>query len=140
MNWIKKEAMKLVNKYSTNDPFELASLLNIQVIPYNLHEEILGFYLYDRKNRYIFINSNLDDFYKRYTCTHELGHAEIHTKISTPFMRKSTLFSVDKIEVEANRYAVEILMPDSTFDFAQTLQMNACKHGIPFEVAHLKTN
>jgi Zn-dependent peptidase ImmA (M78 family) len=43
---------------------------------------------------------------------HELGHAFLHQKANTPFLRKNTFFSDEKIEMEANTFAVELLVQD----------------------------
>jgi Zn-dependent peptidase ImmA (M78 family) len=47
-----------------------------------------------------------------YVCAHELGHAILHAKINTPYLSAYTLFSVAKIERQANTFAVELLLPD----------------------------
>lgn len=60
----------------------------------------------------IHINCNLDEHLKEFTCAHELGHAILHPDASTPFLRSQTLFSVDKLEIEANTFAAELLIPD----------------------------
>ncbi|MBO1515678.1 ImmA/IrrE family metallo-endopeptidase [Metabacillus bambusae] len=142
MGWVKDKATNLMKKHKTNDPFELASLMNIHVVPWDLHEEILGYYKYDKKNRYIVINSNLNDYKQRFTCTHELGHAVLHPKANTPFMRKNTLFSIDKIEVEANTFAVELLLPDDhLYEYRDTnlsIYQISEMHGVPKELSHLK--
>ncbi|GGB41364.1 ImmA/IrrE family metallo-endopeptidase [Lentibacillus populi] len=140
--WIKNIVDNLVKKYGTNDPFEIASAKNIYVLEHNLHEEIYGFYKYIRRNKFIYINSNLYQEEKRFTCAHELGHSEIHPRVSTPFLKRNTLFSVDKIEVEANRFAVELLMPDDTLyklsDTKMTINDAASLYGVPDEVLDLK--
>jgi Zn-dependent peptidase ImmA (M78 family) len=142
LTWVKNVVIDLVKKHSTNDPLELASLLKIHVIPWNLHEEINGFYKYDRRNKYIFYNSNLSEDRRYFVCSHELGHAVLHPKVNTPFLRAKTLFSVDKIEVEANTFAVELLLPDSLFNnYLQmhfSLEQIAKMCDIPKDVANLK--
>ncbi|QKY71636.1 ImmA/IrrE family metallo-endopeptidase [Lentibacillus sp. CBA3610] len=129
-------------KYKTNNPFEICSLANIQVVPWDLHEEINGFYKYDRRNKYIFINLNLSDDMQRFVCSHELGHVILHPRSNTPFLRKKTLFSVDKLEVEANTFAVELLMNDEkVYKFKDTnlsIREIAKIYGIPENVAYLK--
>jgi Zn-dependent peptidase ImmA (M78 family) len=97
-----------------------AKCKNIHVIPFNLHEEIKGFYKYDKHNKYIFINNNLDDSAQKFVCAHEFGHSQIHSRVNTPFLRKNTLFSTDCVEVEANRFAFELLIPDDSFEYETT--------------------
>src|SRR5690625_1984809 len=136
--WIKEIVGELVKKHGTNDPFEIAAAKNIYVFEQNLHEEVYGFYKYIRRNKFIYINSNLHPKDKCFTCAHELGHSEIHPRLSTPFLKRKTLFSVDKIEVEANRFAVELLMPDNDLyklnDTNLTINEAANIYGVPKEV------
>lgn len=140
--WIKNIVNDLIAKHGTNNPFEIAEAKKIFVFERNLHEEILGFYKYIRRNKFIYINSNLSIEDKTFTCSHELGHSEIHAEINTPFLKRGTFFSIDKIEVEANRFAVELLMPDINLIEHQndnlTIQEAASMYGVPYEVAHLK--
>ncbi|MEH7342712.1 ImmA/IrrE family metallo-endopeptidase [Bacillus sp. JJ1532] len=142
MTWIKHIVNKITKQYQTNDPFELAALRNIHVIPWNLHPEIKGFYKYDKKNKYIVINNNLEESEQRFVCAHELGHSQLHPRVNTPFLRKSTLLSNDRIEREANRFAVELLMPDKTFYEYKNTSLSISEisemYGVPREVCHLK--
>lgn len=132
--WIKKTVHNLVSKFKTNDPFELANYKNIHVILFNLHEEIQGFYKYDRRNKYIIINSNLDEPAKKFVCAHELGHSQLHSRINTPFLRKNTLFSTDRIETEANRFAVSLLLYDKDLQCYETKCSCLRENGIPLEM------
>ncbi|MEK5068058.1 ImmA/IrrE family metallo-endopeptidase [Sporosarcina sp. FSL K6-1508] len=140
--WIKEIVEDLVRKYSTNNPFEIAAAKNIHVIERDMHEEICGFYKYMRRNKLIFLNSNLNERDKFFTCAHELGHSELHPRLSTPFLKRKTFFSINKIEAEANRFAVELLMPDETvYKYKNSFlafDEIASIHGVPNEVAHLK--
>lgn len=140
--WIKETVENLVKKHGTNNPFEIAAAKKIHVIEWDLHEEILGLYKYIRRNKFIFLNSNLGDSDKLFTAAHELGHSELHPKLSTPFLNRKTLFSVDKIETEANKFAVELLLPDgAVYEYKDTtlsIKEVAGMYGVPEEVAHLK--
>ncbi|WP_313803578.1 ImmA/IrrE family metallo-endopeptidase [Cytobacillus sp.] len=142
MGWIKTIVNEIKKKHKTSDPFELASLKKIHIIPWDLHEEILGFYKYDKRNKYIFINNNLDNEMQKYICAHELGHAILHPRVNTPFLRKNTLFSLDKIEVEADIFAVEILIPDEFLyenkNNTTTIYDASATYGVPSEIIHLK--
>lgn len=140
--WIKKIVEDLVKKYDTNDPFEIAAAKNIYVFEQDLHKEIFGFYKYIRRNKFIYINSNLSNEDKVFTCSHELGHSELHPRINTPFLKRKTLYSVDQIETEANRFAVELLLLDkSVYEYKEsdfTINEIAGIYGVPNEVVHLK--
>ena len=41
-----------------------------------------------------------------------LGTVVLHKGVSTPFLKAHTLFSIEKIERQANTFAVELLLPD----------------------------
>lgn len=138
MAWIKREVDKLVKKYKTNCPYQLAEQLGIHVVFWDFHEEIHGVYYYTKRNKFIYINNNLNSNDQRFTCSHELGHAIFHPKLSTPFMRTNTLFSVDKIEREANRFAAELLIPDDVFLEYNNIYDIASLHQVPVELVRLK--
>jgi len=140
MGWIKRITDNLTAEHRTRDPFELASYFNINVTLLNLHDEIKGFYKYDRRNKFIYLNNNLSNDMQRVVCAHELGHAVLHPRANTPFMKKNTLLSVARIEVEANTFAAELLIPDETFiGFNRvTVYEIASLHNVPTEIAMLK--
>jgi Zn-dependent peptidase ImmA (M78 family) len=134
LNWVKDIVMDLLIKHKTNDPFELAFILKISVIPWNLHNEINGFYKYDKRNKYIFINNNLCLEMQRFVCAHELGHAVLHPRSNTPFMRQNTLFSIDKIEVEANSFATNLLLSKEKYEDYENKFDILRENGIPYEM------
>lgn len=110
---IRNTISDLKKKYGTSCPFELADALNIAVFFEELGT-INGYYNKPLRMKQIHINCNLDERLKEFTCAHELGHAILHPNASTPFLRSQTLFSVDKLEIEANTFATELLIPDET--------------------------
>lgn len=136
--WIKNIVQDLINKHQTNDPFVIARQSNIFVIEHDLHEDIYGFYRYVRRNKFIFINSNIATHKKYHVCGHELGHSTLHPDLNTPFMKKNTLLSVDKIELEANRFAAELLIPDESFIEYNNFYDIASLHNVPVELVRLK--
>ncbi len=139
---IKEIVKSLVDKYKSNDPFEIAKTRNILLFHWPLGN-ILGYYTMRRRVQMIYINTTIeDDYLKRFVCAHELGHALLHPKVNTSFLRINTFFSIDKIEREANQFAVELLMPDELLyenhDTVMTVQEAAASYGVPYELAHLK--
>lgn len=136
--WLREIVANLIKKHNTTDPFEIAALKNIHILEWNLHEEINGYYKYDRRNKFIVINSNLSSGEKKFTCSHELGHAILHPRTNTPFMRRNTLLSVDKLEREANRFAAELLIPDESFKEMNNIYEIASLHQVPVELVVLK--
>jgi Zn-dependent peptidase ImmA (M78 family) len=135
MKTVKRVVKDLTEKYRETDPYKISSLLNIHVLPWDPHREINGFYKYDKRNKYIFINNNLREELQRFVCAHELGHAVLHPRANTPFLRNSTFFSVDKIEVEANCFAVHLLLSNEDLQDYETKKHVLLENGIPIEMA-----
>lgn len=137
----KKEALKQVEKYNTNNPFKIAERKGIVVIREPLGRA-LGYYNSYKRIQFIHINEKLNEEVARFVCAHELGHSLLHPDANTSFMKKNTLFSTDKIEVEANTFAVELLLLDEVIqehkESNMTLNQIAGMYCIPPEVSHLK--
>ncbi len=70
----------------------------------------LGYYNKHFRVPMIHINQDADRKSQIFICSHELGHAVQHPDTNTSFLKKHTLFSTDKIEIEANTFAVELLL------------------------------
>lgn len=107
---IRKKVTKLKKKYGTNNPFELASYLGISIFFEELGS-INGYYNKQLRMKQIHINQELPDHIQKFTCAHELGHALLHPDSNTPFLRNHTGFSIDRMEIEADKFAVELLIP-----------------------------
>ena len=60
----------------------------------------------------IYINEDLDERDARFVCAHELGHFFLHQNINRIFMDKHTHFVMSRYEVEADRFAAELLFDD----------------------------
>ncbi len=108
---IKDLVLHLTKKYHTANPYELADALNITVFCEELGS-LNGYYTKPYRMKQIHINSSLNEHDAAYTCAHELGHAVLHPNVSTPFLRSKTLLSVDKLEIEANTFAINLLVSD----------------------------
>ena len=98
-------------KYDTSDPFEIARQLNIQlqIGPMNTYS---GCYMFLKNHRCIFLNENLDPHEKALVMAHELGHAILHRRENCYFIRSKTYLLTSKIENEANKFAMELLISD----------------------------
>ena len=110
---LKDTIFNLTKKYNTSDLFELADALKISVFFEELGT-INGYYNKPLRMKQIHINQNLSERDAKFTCAHELGHAVLHPNTSTPFLRSKTFLSVDKLEIEANTFAVNLLIPDDS--------------------------
>ena len=108
---IKKIVSYCKRKAGTSDPFAIADQLGILYQVCDLQFE--GCYMFLKNHRYIFINENLPEYEQRLVMAHELGHAILHRKENCYFIRNKTLLLNSKKEIEANRFAMELLLPDS---------------------------
>ncbi|HIW33390.1 MAG TPA: ImmA/IrrE family metallo-endopeptidase [Candidatus Paenibacillus intestinavium] len=99
---------------------------------------MLGFFQIYLRIPFIHVHQDLCETMIRYVIAHELGHRILHPKENVPFLSKHTLRSVDKIEREANQFAVELLIPDNLLLEGKTIYEAAAICGVPQEVAHLK--
>lgn len=69
--------------------------------------------LYVSKNhKCVFLNEDLSDSDMQLVMAHELAHSILHRKTNCYFIRNKTLMLTSKIELEANQFAAELLIPD----------------------------
>lgn len=108
---IKRLVDSLVRKYNTRNPFEIISHLNVIVVFYPLNG-VKGFYQYFQRNNIIYIDESLSEQERRFVCAHELGHMFIHKKANAIFMDSRTQLNTTKYEIEADRFAIDLLISD----------------------------
>lgn len=137
----KDKAVKMIKKYGTNDPFKIAVEKGITLL-YEPLGKTLGYYNCYKRIQFIHINNSLNERMQKFVCAHELGHALLHRDSNTSFLKANTFYSIDRIEVEANTFAVELLLTDETIykykDSNLSINEVASIYGVPEEVAHLK--
>lgn len=104
-----------VTKYGTRNPFQIAERMNIIVLKEDLGT-INGYYNKAYRQKFIHINEHLPDYKSIFTCAHELGHAILHPNSCTPFLIENTFLSVDKLEVEANSFALNLLISNQDLE------------------------
>ena len=111
---LKKDIRKLVSyyvrKYDTSNPFEIADALGIIVQIGRLGFE--GCYMFLKNHRCIFLNEYLSEHDRTLVMAHELGHAIMHRKENCYFIRNQTLLLNSKKEIEANTFAMNLLLTD----------------------------
>lgn len=108
---VKEIVNKTVEKYHSRCPYELSKLLDITIVRCELGE-IRGYYCKIYRIKQIFLNCNLTRDKERFVLAHEIGHSILHPSANTPFLKENSFLSVDKLEIEANRFAIELLLSD----------------------------
>lgn len=136
---VKKLVKRLVKKYETNDPFALCGFLGITVKFSDL-VNVRGMYQHELRKKIVHINSSLEPHVQRQVCAHELGHALLHKKINTVFWDTHTFLCTDKLEMEANMFAAELLIGDSELFQCEGYSMDqvACTFGVQERLVEYK--
>lgn len=130
MEFIKRKVEHLISKHETTCPFKLSNLLGIQVIHETLGKT-LGYYSKQFRIKIIHINELASDRQQEYICAHELGHAIFHPDSNTPFLKKHTFFSTDRMEQEAHAFAIELLFYYQDYIMAREAIE---EYGVPIKV------
>lgn len=135
----RKIAINIATRYNTNDPFYIARKRNIKILHQPL-KTTLGFYMRYRRIQNIILNDDLSEEMQRFVCAHELGHSILHADLNVPKLTRYTLFSADKFELQANTFAVELLLPDELLreDPDCSVYQLAASFGVPQEFVDLK--
>lgn len=108
---IKKKADYLARKYRTRNPFEILQGLNAILVFVPL-SGTRAFYQYFQRNNIIYINENLSQHEQIFECAHEMGHMFLHRKSNAIFMDTRTCFNTNKFEIEADTFAMDLLISD----------------------------
>ena len=105
---------KLIKRFGTRDPFEIANMLGYSVKFINTKKQ-KGFCKILLNNFFIFINENMSPQMQRMTCAHELGHLLLHRDVLKRelFLAEMEIFDItDQKELEANEFAASLLIDD----------------------------
>ncbi|MDO7787902.1 ImmA/IrrE family metallo-endopeptidase [Desulforamulus aquiferis] len=100
---------KLVKKYKTNCPFELAEHLNIIVKFEDLGKITKGFFHRRLRRNYIVLHCDETYLRQRFTCAHELGHYIFDRGTSYFMIQRNTLSLPGKLERRADHFAIKLL-------------------------------
>jgi len=141
-NYIAKRVNKLIKQYGTRDPWKLAKELKIIVSVEPIETEIKGVFTSPLRVKQIILNSNLDRLSTIIVLAHEIGHAVLHANCGIGFIREYTLFPTGRYEIEANKFAAELLLDD--LDLGLFLEHgsieSARRLGVPEELVLYKFN
>ena len=126
--------LKLIKKFKTNDPFEIAAHLNIFVRYEDLGSGTRGMYFKKLRRRYIVIHNGLNTEWQRFICAHELGHDRLHPGISRFWLDEQSLYNAGKYERQANKFAVKLLTAGDTLKTDETIRDLLFRNQIPVEI------
>ena len=139
---IRKKVQQLIRRHGTNNPERLARTMGINVIYIDLGGSVYGTYLKYKRVKTILIDAErTPEHLRRFVLAHELGHAVCTPDANTSWISAYTLaLNTDRIEREANTFAVELLLPD---DFVRenegcSIYQLARLRGVPEELLCLK--
>lgn len=110
---------RLIRRYHTNDPFEIAAALDITVMERSDFQRQKGAFKVVLHNSFIFINATMSNEMKRIVCAHELGHALLHRSLgkTQECLMEFELFNItNSTEYEANLFAANLLLDDQSIE------------------------
>jgi Zn-dependent peptidase ImmA (M78 family) len=135
---ISRQVKRLLRRFKTRCPFQLAELLHITIVYKELPAHVKGYCMRVLRRKYIILNINLPAEELNFICAHELGHLILHKGFNHFFITQHTLVPIGKIEREANQFAVELLISDKLLLEGATIYEAAAICGVPEEAAILK--
>jgi Zn-dependent peptidase ImmA (M78 family) len=119
-----KEAQKLLKDLGITGPpvrvEKIATKLKARLAfePFEGKDDISGILYRDGKRAVIGVNSSHSGVRQRFTIAHEIGHLVLHEgelfvdqAVRVNFRDKRSSLAEDRREIEANRFAAELLMP-----------------------------
>lgn len=127
-------ARALREECGTGDPFAICEMKRIGVLFCDLPVYVKGFYLKMDANRIIFINQEIDEQEARLTCSHELGHAMLHSDYNAMYLQTQTLMNCGRYEAQADTFGACLLIDEDVFaDSGETVTEEeiARRSGVP---------
>lgn len=141
MLWVKQIVNGLIEMYGTRDVYELLNYLEVTLIRKELFKNEKGRFFRDMfGNETIFISNTLSEE-EKIVIAHELGHLILHTDLPTSYYTSNHLLIKNKYEIEANKFAAELLIPDDIelYEGITTKELAALLN-VPEELIKLKFN
>lgn len=109
---VRARVESLVRKYRTRDPFKMIQGMNAILVYYPLNDGVQGFYQYFKRNNIIYIDERLSWHDRAFVLAHEIGHMTMHRSANAIFMDTRTQFNTQKYEMQSDKFAIELLIPD----------------------------
>lgn len=114
-DYIREKANKKVRIHDTRDPFMIAKESGVHVEVRYDFKRLKGMYSIIKRNRFIFINGNLETQVQQIVCAHELGHDALHRELAKDAsLQEFMLYDMkSRPEYEANIFAAHLLLDDA---------------------------
>lgn len=110
------QASQLKIIYNTDDPFEIATKLGIEVKIVDENIKVLKACTdYIDNKPFIKINSQYTTMSQRVLCAHELGHIILHQGVKHEYKNNYSGYYDLDAEFEANMFAVALVFPPTSF-------------------------
>lgn len=136
---IKQLALTVMKKYKTDNPFEICRCMKIPVhfVPLG---SLNGLCAINYGITIIYINNRLNDFHRKLSCAHELGHIFLRHKVNKFFLSQNTYLNPETYEVEADQFSIEFLISDDFINENQFYSFEQLSHiyKIPYDLAKYK--
>lgn len=102
------------------EPREIAEKLGVVVAEAPMSDDVSGMLVRETERIVIGVNGTHHDHRKRFTVAHEIGHLRLHkgrsvimdSDVRMNFRDKVASLATDREEIEANRFAAALLMPE----------------------------
>lgn len=104
-------AERLVARFKTRNPFEIAEYLDLIVLNVPLNE-VEGFTQKIGRQSLIYLADDLSPNQRKLVCAHELGHICMHDGLNRIYLARNTQAVLSRYEVEAQHFAVDLLFDD----------------------------
>lgn len=130
----------IIEQFNTRNIYEIVDGLNILLLKKHMFDNKQGVFLRDIfGNETITVDANLNEYQRRIVIAHELGHAILHTNLNVSYCT-SSLISNEKLELQANKFAAELLLEDNIEDMYKhfTIKELAAIYNVPERLIELK--
>lgn len=110
-----ENALKKARKYGAKTIYDVVDDYQFFVHPLDLGSDLCGIFTKTGSCIQIGINSRLSQGKQEFVLAHEIGHALMHRHIKLLHCTKFSIFSLDQIEFEANKFAVLFLWDQNDY-------------------------
>lgn len=138
---MQRKVRQLIRQFKTDNPFQLAALMNIHIIYGDLGGKFGNHLKYKRSKFIIIDDSRTPSEMLDFVCAHELGHALYTPNDNTQWLKTyTTSINADRVERVANEFAVELLLNDEYLlehNGSSIYKLAECR-GVPQQFVRLK--